>query len=136
MSDDPVQNTAFIPYPVSTLSPRITPTDLSNFKSRGISQVESELAQKLVELREAYWAAIDHFNWNKLVYESDIQFEPVVGNTYHLYEARGRRQLSMIPPHEWHLSHIASVRLNVDRQWQLVEVNPSLDPASLFQTST
>lgn len=118
MSDD---KPAYLPYPVSTLSPKIVPTDLSSFKSRGISQVERDLQQKLVELRETYLSAIDHFNWNKLVYESEIQFEPVVGETYHLYESRGRRVLSMIGPDEWPMRHLASVRLNVDRQWEVTE---------------
>ena len=131
MSDEP-NPSAYLPYPVSTLSPRIVPTDLSTFKARGISQVERDLQQKLVELRETYLKAIDHFNWNKLVYEADIQFEPVVGETYHLYETRGRRVLSMIGPDEWPMRHLASVRLNVDRQWQLVEA--SVEPGELFGT--
>ena len=36
---------AFMPYPVSTLSPPIVPTDLTSFKTRGISEVERELQQ-------------------------------------------------------------------------------------------
>lgn len=120
---DEKPSSAYLPYPVSTLSPRIVPTDLSSFKSRGISEVERDLQQKLVQLRETYLEAIDHFNWNKLVYESEISFEPVVGETYHLYEARGRRLLSMIAPNEWPMKHLASLRLNVDRQWQVVETS-------------
>lgn len=131
MSEHPVSR-AFLPYPSSTLSPRIVPTDLSTFKSRGISQVERDLQQKLVELRETYLAAIDHFNWNKLVYEAEINFEPVVGETYHLYESRGRRLLSMIGPGEWAMSHLATFRLNVDRQWLIVETSPEIDPQQLF----
>ncbi len=118
---DEKPSSAYLPYPVSTLSPRIVPTDLSSFKSRGISEVERDLQQKLVELRETYLEAIDHFNWNKLVYESEISFEPVVGETYHLYESRGRRVLSMIGPQEWPMRHLASVRLNIDRQWQIID---------------
>lgn len=118
---DEKPSSAYLPYPVSTLSPRIVPTDLSSFKSRGISEVERDLQQKLVQLRETYLEAIDHFNWNKLVYESEISFEPVVGETYHLYESRGRRMLSMIGPDEWPMKHLASLRLNVDRQWQVVD---------------
>lgn len=129
MSDQP-STSAYLPYPVSTLSPKIVPTDLSSFKSRGISEVERDLQQKLVELRETYLEAIDHFNWNKLVYESEISFEPVVGETYHLYESRGRRVLSMISPDEWPMRHLASVRLNVDRQWQIVET--TVDPRDFF----
>lgn len=126
----PKTSSAFLPYPVSTLSPKIVPTDLSTFKARGISQVERDLQQKLVELREAYLSAIDHFNWNKLVYEADINFDPVVGETYHLYESRGRKILSMIAPNEWPMMHLCSVRLNVDRQWQIVEA--AVDPRDLF----
>ena len=111
---------SFLPYPVSTLSPPIVPTDLSSFKARGISEVERDLQQKLVEIREDYLRAIDHFNWNKLVYEAEISFEPLVGQTYHPHESR----------------HLASVRLNVDRQWLLVESAPGLDPRALFGTES
>lgn len=123
---------AFMPYPVSTLSPKITPTDLSSFKSRGISEVERELQQKLTEIREEYLAAIDHFNWNKLIYEADINFEPIVGQVYHLYEVRGRRVLSMIDPDQWYHKHLATARLNVDRQWKLEATCPEIDARKLF----
>jgi hypothetical protein len=49
-------------------------------------------------MREEYVATIEHFNWNKLVYEADINFEPIVGETYHLYRIRGGNILSMIAP--------------------------------------
>jgi len=123
---------AFMPYPVSTLSPKIIPTDLSSFKSRGISEVERELQQKLTEIREEYLAAIDHFNWNKLIYEADINFEPIIGQTYHLYEVRGRKLLSMIGPDQWYHKHLATVRLNIDRQWKLEQLSDKIDRHSLF----
>jgi hypothetical protein len=123
---------AFLPYPVSTLSPPIVPNDLTSFKSRGISEVERDLQQKLQEIREIYLQTIDHFNWNKLVYEADIQFEPIVGQTYHLYEIRGRRMLSMISPDQWSHKHLATVRLNVDRQWKIVETGSQVDSREIF----
>lgn len=123
---------AFMPYPVSTLSPPIVPTDLTSFKTRGISEVERDLQQKLTEIREQYLRAIDHFNWNKLVYEAEIRFEPIVGGTYHLYEMRGRRALSMISPEQWSHKHLATVRLNVDRQWLIVETGKGMETRDLF----
>ena len=123
---------AFLPYPISTLSPPIIPNDLTSFKSRGISQVERDLQQKLKEIRETYLATIDHFNWNKLVYEADIQFEPIIGGIYHLYEMRGRKMLSMIAPDEWPQKHLATVRLNMDRQWKIVETGSGIDSRELF----
>ena len=123
---------AFLPYPVSTLSPPIIPNDLTSFKSRGISQVERDLQQKLQEIRETYLQTIDHFNWNKLVYEADIQFEPIIGGIYHLYEMRGRKLLSMIAPNEWSQKHLATVRLNMDRQWKIVETGAGIESRQLF----
>lgn len=123
---------AFLPYPISTLSPPIIPNDLTSFESRGISQVERDLQQKLKEIRETYLATIDHFNWNKLVYEADIQFEPIIGGTYHLYDMRGRKMLSMIAPDEWPQKHLATVRLNMDRQWKIVETGSGIDSRELF----
>jgi hypothetical protein len=126
---------AFMPYPVSTLSPPIIPNDLTSFKSRGISEVQRDLQQKLMVIREEYLRAIDHFNWNKLVYEAEIRFEPIVGGVYHLYEMRTGRALSMIGPDQWPHRHLATVRLNVDRQWQVVETGTDVDPHELFGTA-
>lgn len=123
-----------MPYPVSTLSPKIIPNDLTSFKSRGVSEVERELQQKLTEIRESYLAAIDHFNWNKLIYEADINFEPIIGQTYHLYEVRGRKLLSMIGPDQWHHKHLATVRLNIDRQWKMEDLSDDVDSKVLFGT--
>jgi hypothetical protein len=131
-ADDSPNALAYLPYPSSTLSPRIVPTDLSSFKSRGVSQVERDLQQKLVELRETYLEAIDHFNWNKLVYESEINFEPVVGETYHLYESRGRRVLSMIAPGQWPMRFLATVRLDVDRQWKVEKTADDINVEEFF----
>lgn len=123
---------AFLPYPASTLSPPIIPADLTSFKTRGISEVERDLRQKLTEIREDYLRAIDHFNWNKLVYEAEIRFEPVVGEIYHLYDMGGRRALSMISPDQWPHRHLATVRLNYDRQWLVVRTGEGIESRELF----
>jgi len=123
---------AFMPYPVSTLSPPIIPNDLTSFKTRGITEVQRDLQQKLTEIREEYLRVIDHFNWNKLVYESEIRFEPVVGGTYYLYAMRTGRALSMISPEQWPHRHLATLRLNMDRQWLVVKVGDGVEPRELF----
>jgi len=125
-------SSAFLPYPTSTLSPVIVPNDLTSFKSRGISQVERDLQQKLVEMREEYVKTITHFNWNKLAYEADINFEPVAGQTYYLYHARGRNLISMIPPDQWFQQHLATLRLNLDRQFEILTVGEGVDEQELF----
>ena len=114
---DHTTSSAFLPYPASRLAPKIVPQDLTNFKSRGVSKVERELQQELVELREKYLRVIDDFNWNKLIYEAQFGFEPVIGETYHLYEINERHVLSMVPPEEWRKRWLGTFRLNADGRW-------------------
>jgi hypothetical protein len=118
---------AFLPYPASRLAPKIIPQDLTSFKSRGISRMERELQQELVELREKYLAVIDAFNWNKLIYEAQFGFEPVCGETYHLYDMSGRMVLSMISPSSWKKRWLGTFRLNADGRWLPVETAPDFD---------
>lgn len=125
---EPPPSGRFLPYPVSTLSPRILPTDLTNFKSRGAGQVQRHFNQRLEEMREAYIDLLDQFNWNKLVYESKFGFEPLTGETYHLYDLPSGRTLSMIQPQQWPGKRwIGSFRLGADGQWQLLEANEGFD---------
>ena len=123
----PVQG-AFMPYPVSTLSPKIIPNDLTNFKSRGVTHVQKETAQKLSQLRDEYYRVVDEFNWNKLIYESDFGFEPVIGHTYHLYKSSDPERefiLSLVEPHQWQKPFIGSFALGADGRWIVHHVNPN-----------
>jgi hypothetical protein len=43
--------------------------------------------------------------------------------------------LSMISPDEWPHKHLASVRLNVDRQWKVVETGAGVDSREIFGTA-
>ena len=126
------ESNAFIPYPVSTLSPPIVPNDLTSFKSRGISSIERELSLKLENIKNEYIETINHYNWNKLVYSSDYAFEPVIGNIYYLYRRTdGTFILSMISPDEWYLEYIATVKLSVERQFELQSIGATTE-AELF----
>ncbi len=132
VSEEPsTERAAFLHYPVSTMSPRIVPTDLTTFKTHGVSRVQKDAAQRLVQLREEYMRVVDEFNWNKLVYEANFGYEPVVGEVYHLYrdteKGGAALHLSMIAPGEWDKPFIASLRLNFGGQWELVEASPEFD---------
>lgn len=124
---DPSARGNFLAYPTSRLGAKIVPQDLTNFKTRGIGKVERELQQELVELRERYLAVIDSFNWNKLIYESHYRFEPIIGETYHLYDVEGKHTLSMIAPEQWHQRWVGSFRLNSDARWEPVKTAPDFD---------
>ena len=108
---------SFLSFPVSTLSPPIIKNDLTSFKSQGISNVERDTQQQLIDLKQQYDKILEEYNWNKLVYEAEINFEPVVGEIYYLYEMRGRNVLSMIKPEEWSYKNIGAFKLAVDKKW-------------------
>ncbi len=124
---DDAPRTNYLPYPASTLSPAIVPNDLTSFKSRGASQVQKALRQQLTELQEQYEQVIDAFNWNKLIYESDFRFEPIMGETYHLYRTDESFRLSLIGPNEWHQPYVGSFRLQADGQWHPIEIAEGFD---------
>jgi len=120
----------FLPYPAELSGPCIVPNDLSGFRARGVSKVEKELRQQLIELRERYVRVIDDFNWNKLIYESAFGFEPVMGEVYHLYRRTGGGyQLMLVGPDEWGRPWLGSFRLNVDGRWEVVDSAEGFNPA-------
>jgi len=122
----------FLPYPTSSLSPAFVPNDLTNFRSRGVSETEKRLRAELVELQERYIATIDRFNWNRLVYSAEFRFEPILGTVYFLYRGANGLMLSMVGPGEWDLEYLGSFRLNTDRCWEAVDVPQSISREELF----
>jgi hypothetical protein len=76
------------------------------------------LAKQAAELRER--AEISY-----RIYEADMNFQPLVGHTYFLYErADGLSVLSMIASHEWgkkmpYARFLAEVKLLADHTWEV-----------------
>jgi hypothetical protein len=126
----------FLPYPVASLSASILPADLSSFRTRGAASAERQFRQRMAELREQYVAIIDQFNWNKLVYEARFGFEPLIGETYHLYASAEGHMLSMIEPERWPGKRwVASLVLTSGGHWDPVAVAPDFDLQSLADSA-
>tara|TARA_R110000744_G_scaffold46571_7_gene102925 strand:+ start:214 stop:588 length:375 start_codon:yes stop_codon:yes gene_type:complete len=110
-------------YGVSTLDPSISPTDLTEFKSKSVRSVEKTISAKMEELKREYNNLIEHVNINKIILDSEIKIEPSQNNIYFLYErSKDNRFLSIINPKEWgglfdHM-FLFSARLNSDNQWE------------------
>jgi len=83
-------------------------------------QVET-LARQAKEIRNR--AAVSY-----RIYQCDMKFVPVIGQTYYLYEdSKGRPSLSMIPPAQLgplRKKHLATVRQLHDHTWEIIEVSP------------
>jgi hypothetical protein len=91
---------------------------LTVWKQRGVNKVNKQLETKFNELKEEYQRLVDEFRWNELVYTSKFSFEPVIGDTYHLYVGNtGNVFLSLISPNEWNREHIGSFKLDSNQKW-------------------
>lgn len=111
-------NANLLPYGTSVGAPAIRIDDLVSWKSRGIQNVNKELASKFNELKAQYDSLMEEFEWNELVYNAKFSFEPVVGEIYHLYRSSdGSNFLSLIGPHEWNREHVGTFKLNSDKKW-------------------
>lgn len=121
-SEEQGYNASLLPYATSVGAPVITTDDVVAWKSRGIHSVNKEFENKFQELQLAYQKLMDEYKWNELVYNAKFSFEPVIGETYHMYLGDdGIEFLSLIAPNEWNKEFIASFKLNSDKKWVVLE---------------
>jgi len=77
-------------------------------------------------LKLEYQKLMEEYHWNELVYNAKFSFEPVIGETYHMYLGDdGIEFLSLIGPNEWNKEFIGSFKLNSDKKWIVVETKKS-----------
>lgn len=109
---------ALKPYATDLGAPAIRLDDVGLWKNISTSKVSRHFRARFEEIRGQYERMVDEVRWNELVYNADFSFEPVVGETYHLYQGRdGRQFLSLIGPTEWKREHLASFTFSTDRMW-------------------
>lgn len=111
-------NAHLLPYATNVGAPVIQTDDVDLWKQRGVNKVNKQLETKFNELKEEYQRLVDEFKWNDLVYKAKFSFEPVIGETYHLYVGNdGNIFLSLISPNEWNREHFGSFKLDSNQKW-------------------
>ena len=116
--DNVADNPGLLPYASNVGAPMIRPDNIDDWKLRGVNKVNKQIETKFLELKEEYLKLVEEFQWNELVYKAKFSYEPVIGETYHLYVGNdGNPFLSLISPNEWDKEHIGSFRLNSEQKW-------------------
>ena len=116
--DNVADNPGLLPYGSNVSAPAIRTEDIDAWKQRGVNKVNKQLSTKFEELKEEYRRLVQEFQWNELVYTAKFAYEPVIGETYHLYVGNnGAPFLSLIGPNEWNKEHIGSFRLDSNQKW-------------------
>ncbi|MBL7473269.1 DUF2452 domain-containing protein [Robertkochia sediminum] len=112
---------ALKPYATNVGAPAIRTTDTSEWKNRSINKLNHKVNARYREIRLAYEALIEEFEYNKLIYNAEFAFEPNLGEVYHLYKKdRNKTFLSIIAPEECSFKFLGSFRLNTDHIWEKI----------------
>lgn len=120
-SENEGYNASLLSYSTNVGAPMIQMDDVVTWKRRGINNVNKEFESKFNELKIQYENLMKEYEWNELVYNARISFEPVVGEIYHLYrDNEGVNFLSLISPQEWNKEHIGTFQLNSDKKWVFI----------------
>ena len=120
LKDKSTDNPGLLPYPHHVGSTVIKPESTSKFINRGVSKVNHEFKDRFDKIRQEYELLIEEAEWNKIIYESELKFEPVVGEIYHLYTKNSKNFISVIGPTEWKQDYLGSFKLNADLKWEKI----------------
>ncbi|CAL2088474.1 DUF2452 domain-containing protein [Tenacibaculum sp. 190524A05c] len=112
---------ALKPYATSVGAPVITPTDTTAWKNRSINKVNHKIKTKYLELKAEYERMMQEFEYNNLILNANFSFEPIIGETYHLYlNKKEEHFLSLIAPEHCNFNYVGSFILNADQIWEKV----------------
>jgi len=112
---------ALKPYATSVGAPVISMNDTIAWKNRSISKVNQKVKAKYLQLKAEYEKMMDEFEYNSLIFSAKFNFEPIVGDVYHLYKRDNDETfLSIIAPNECSFNSIGSFYLNADQIWEKV----------------
>jgi hypothetical protein len=133
--DKVAENPHSLPYAHTVSGVEIRPIDKGKVKGRAVKamykQTDMQLDQirKQIELLAKQAKKInDRIIISEQIYNAEMNFEPLIGFVYHLYErSNGAYVLSMVAPVEWGANppytFIATVELLSDHTWDVLEMN-------------
>lgn len=131
--DKVAENPSILPYAHHVGSAIIKPIDKGKTKGLALSAMYDQTDMQLDQIREQVELLIQQANHihkrvdiSEKIYQANMSFKPIIGNTYHLYERKnGEYTLSLIAPNEWGrskpMTFLASVKLLPDHTWEILE---------------
>lgn len=115
----------WLPYATSLSGPVIDVPNVDHFKKKGVDAVSKHFQAELDDLKERMAAFVSLAADTQKVYNAHFKFEPIVGETYHLYQGEKYTFLSLITPDQWSHTHLGSYRLNPEYKWIQVPWPPA-----------
>jgi len=120
-----------LPYSASVTGAVIKPNEAGVIRHQALSAMEEQTNMQLTQIRQQIeLLAVQAKEIQKrkelsmLIYEAQLGFAPIIGQTYFLYEKEdGSHLLSLVGPKEWgrskpYKSFVAAVNLLADHTWK------------------
>jgi len=115
---------ALKPYATNVGAPAIKVSNNSTWKNRNILKANKQIKSKYLELKAAYDKMMEELEYNNLVYNARYNFEPIIGEPYHLYRDKKEQPfLSIIAPNDCNFDFIGSFKLNSEHVWKKLTPN-------------
>ena len=112
---------ALKPYATNVGAPAIQVTNNSAWKNRNVHKANKKIQAKYLELKAEYDKMMKELEYNNLVYSARFSFEPIVGETYHLYRDKNQKPfLSIITPSSCNFHFLGSFLLDSEQIWKKV----------------
>jgi hypothetical protein len=131
--DQVAESPHLLPYAHTVGGAVIKPIDKGRVKGRAVSAMYEQTDLQLNQIRkqiellaEQAKGIYDRVTISEKIYQAEINFEPLISFTYHLYErSNGKYLLSMVGPREWGAnppySFIGTVKMLSDHTWEVLE---------------
>ncbi len=134
------ENPGLLPYASSVGGVVIKPDDKGKIKGRAMAAMVEQTDKQMTQLyrqMEVLAAQAKEIKArvaiSERIYQTQINFEPLIGHIYYLYEREGGTDLlSIIAPDEWgrskpFKSFLAEVKLLADHTWEVNHKQPGFD---------
>ena len=119
--DNVVDSPGLLPYGSNIGAPAIKVDDVHSWKMSKVIKLNKQFETRFLELKNEYEKLLKEHLWNEVDYQSKFNFEPVIGEIYHLYYGNNNQKfLSLVKPNEWKREHIGSFILDSDNKWKKI----------------
>jgi len=119
--DNVSDNPGILPYASNVGAPAIKIENIIGWKQKNVDKENKKILKRYAELNDEIQKLVDEYNINQLVYGAKFNFEPVIGEIYHLYCGKDDINfLSLISPSEWKKKHIGSFILSSENKWEKI----------------
>ena len=106
-------------YPTTVGSQKFEPVCVDRSDS---IKADHYFESKLQEIKKEYETLVDEYKWTRMIYNSTYNFQPILGEPYHLYENKRQELfLSLIEPDAWNQKYIGTFKLLNNGKWELVK---------------